>query len=386
MELSRCERRLAVDPRAGYRRAVPDLEPGDGIPDEPLVPEECFGLRERAIQRASVLGGRDGSGTGLWVEAAGDAGDASADEFPPPALRSAVPAKRDEVALAQSSGRASREQAAGKQGHIQWSEGTCINPSSEKVLQAHVRYFVIANEPERRDRWATELADHGFEVTEEYHSDGIIITLGGDGSILHAARNYEDPTILPVLAGRSEGNRSRLDSSELLAALDSLEGGDRTLTRTTYDRISAYRDGEQLRGGYQALNEISLHHRSPVLGAVFAVRIRDGDEIQEFERVIGDGVLVATPFGATGYYRSITGGTFADGLGVAFNNIHKPQGMPVYRVCSMDAVVELELLKTSRSSGAVLTRDNDDEMYELSANAPIEIRRSEETVDIVDIE
>jgi len=249
-----------------------------------------------------------------------------------------------------------------------------------------VRYFVIANEPERRDRWATELADHGFEVTEEYHSDGIIITLGGDGSILHAARNYEDPTILPVLAGRSEGNRSRLDSSELLAALDSLEGGDRTLTRTTYDRISAYRDGEQLRGGYQALNEISLHHRSPVLGAVFAVRIRDGDEIQEFERVIGDGVLVATPFGATGYYRSITGGTFADGLGVAFNNIHKPQGMPVYRVCSMDAVVELELLKTSRSSGAVLTRDNDDEMYELSANAPIEIRRSEETVDIVDIE
>jgi len=386
MELSRCERRLAVDPRAGYRRAVPDLEPGDGIPDEPLVPEECFGLTERAIQRASVLGGRDGSGTGLWVEAAGDPGDASADEFPPPALRSAVPAKRDEVALAQSSGRASREQAAGKQGHIQWSEGTCINPSSEKVLQAHVRYFVIANEPERRDRWATELADHGFEVTEEYHSDGIIITLGGDGSILHAARNYEDPTILPVLAGRSEGNRSRLDSSELLAALDSLEGGDRTLTRTTYDRISAYRDGEQLRGGYQALNEISLHHRSPVLGAVFAVRIRDGDEIQEFERVIGDGVLVATPFGATGYYRSITGGTFADGLGVAFNNIHKPQGMPVYRVCSMDAVVELELLKTSRSSGAVLTRDNDDEMYELSANAPIEIRRSEETVDIVDIE
>ena len=386
MELSRCERRLAVDPRAGYRRAVPDLEPGDGVPDEPLVPEECFGLTERAIQRASVLGGRDGSGTGLWVEAAGDPGDASADEFPPPALRSAVPAKRDEVALAQSSGRASREQAAGKQGHIQWSEGTCINPSSEKVLQAHVRYFVIANEPERRDRWATELADHGFEVTEEYHSDGIIITLGGDGSILHAARNYEDPTILPVLAGRSEGNRSRLDSSELLAALDSLEGGDRTLTRTTYDRISAYRDGEQLRGGYQALNEISLHHRSPVLGAVFAVRIRDGDEIQEFERVIGDGVLVATPFGATGYYRSITGGTFADGLGVAFNNIHKPQGMPVYRVCSMDAVVELELLKTSRSSGAVLTRDNDDEMYELSANAPIEIRRSEETVDIVDIE
>jgi len=249
-----------------------------------------------------------------------------------------------------------------------------------------VRYFVIANEPERRDHWHGELAEHGFDVCTEYDRSAIIITLGGDGSILHAARNYADPTILPVVAGRSEGNRSRLDSDELVATLDALEAGELTLGRTSYEQIAAYRDGEQLRGDFTALNEISLHHRSPVLGAIFAVRIREGDEIQEFERVIGDGALVATPFGATGYYRSITGGTFSDGLGVAFNNIHKPQGMPVYKVCSVDAVVELELLKTSRASGAVLTRDNDDETHELASGESIEIKRSGETVDIVDIE
>jgi len=246
-----------------------------------------------------------------------------------------------------------------------------------------VRYFVIANDPDRERHWQQQLEERGFEVTEEYDTETTIITIGGDGTILYAARTCPEPTILPVRAGESEGNRSVLESDELLATLEGIERGDVTVETYTYDRISAYQDGEQLRGGFTALNEISLHHRSPVLGAVFAVRIHDQDTTEEFEHVIGDGLLVATPFGSTGYYRSITGGTFSHGLGVAFNNVHKPQSVPVYQVCSTDAVIELELLKTTRSSGAVLTRDDDREMYELPARTPIEIRTTDQRVEIV---
>lgn len=249
-----------------------------------------------------------------------------------------------------------------------------------------VRYFVISNESDRERRWEQRLTDEGFDVSEEYDTDAIIITLGGDGTILYAARKYPEPTILPVRAGSSEGNRSSFDSEELLPALERLEGGDGELTRQTFSRISAYRDGQELRGGFQALNEISLHHRSPILGAVFSVQIHDRGRTYEFERVIGDGILVATPFGSTGYYRSITGGTFSDGLGIAFNNIHKPQGTPIYKVCSTNARIELELLTTTRSSGAVLTRDDDSEMYELAAKEPIVIRTTDDGVEIVDIE
>jgi len=35
---------------------------------------------------------------------------------------------------------------------------------------------------------------------------------------------------------------------------------------------------------------------------------------------IGDGLVVATPFGSTGYYRSITDSYFELGIGIAFNN------------------------------------------------------------------
>lgn len=102
-----------------------------------------------------------------------------------------------------------------------------------------------------------------------------------------------------------------------------------------------------------------------------------------FDRLIGDGVLVATPFGSTGYYRSITGGTFSSGLGVAFNNVHTPMDAPQYIHLSPDAVVEVEVLDSEHASSAVLTRDNADEMYELRIDEPITIQLTDREVELV---
>lgn len=248
-----------------------------------------------------------------------------------------------------------------------------------------MRYFPIANEPERERRWRKRLEENGFEISDEYDTDDLIVTLGGDGTILYAARNHPDPTILPVRAGDSEGNRAAFDVERLVDELHRLEDGDGTLRTNEYPTLTARQDGAELRDGFRALNEISLHHSSPVLAATFDVRIRDQGECLTFEGVIGDGVLVATPFGSTGYYRAITGGTFASGFGVAFNNVHKPLDIPLYEVLSEKAVVEIELAETRRSSGAVLTRDDDDP-YELQARENVEISAAEMTVDLVAIE
>ncbi|MBI5140111.1 MAG: NAD(+)/NADH kinase [Candidatus Vogelbacteria bacterium] len=47
-------------------------------------------------------------------------------------------------------------------------------------------------------------------------------------------------------------------------------------------------------------------------------------EVKEFfhsqKEIIGDGLVVATSLGSTGYYRSITDSIFNVGIGVAFNN------------------------------------------------------------------
>jgi hypothetical protein len=250
----------------------------------------------------------------------------------------------------------------------------------------YVQYFPIANEPDRESEWRERLTAEGFELLDEYDPSATIITIGGDGTILYAARTHADPTILPVRAGTSKGNRAAFDVDQLIEKLTALEDGDASLVSTSFQTLTAFKDGEELRGGFRALNEISLHHQSPVLATTFAVRIDDGDTVWEFPELIGDGVLVATPFGSTGYFRAITGETFTDGFGIAFNNIHTPQDAPEMIRSTEAATVELELLTTKRSSGAVLTRDDDDLPDKLGANEPITVRAGDRTVDLLDIE
>lgn len=250
-----------------------------------------------------------------------------------------------------------------------------------------MRYFVTSNDDRKRTEWQATLRDRGYDVVDEYDSDAIIITLGGDGSILYAARTYNEPTILPVRTGNSKGLKTVVDENELLSALDRLEAvtDEGTYVATEYDTLAAYRNDEQLQSGFTALNEINLHHSSPVWAVIFAVRIHDGGETYEFERVIGDGVLVATAFGSTAYYRSITGGTFSDGFGVAFNNVHTPVTTPDHVGVSTDAVVELEVVESKRASSAVLTRDNAEETYNMAVGEPITVRHSGKTVELVDV-
>ena len=249
-----------------------------------------------------------------------------------------------------------------------------------------MHYYVISNDDDRREHWETTLRERGFDVVEEYDSDAVIVTLGGDGTILYAARTLPDPTILPVRTGRSKGYKTCLESTQLVATLEELEAGDAGVSEvcTEHRKIGAYRDGTQLGGKFDAVNEISLHHSSPTLAAVLSVRIRDGDERYQYERVIGDGVLVATPFGSTAYYHSITGGTFSEGLGVAFNNVHTPVETPSHMVVSDNAVVEVETPESEHAASGVLTRDNAEEVYELAVGEPVEIRHSGDTVEILD--
>ncbi|WP_336331114.1 NAD(+)/NADH kinase [Haloarcula sp. CGMCC 1.2071] len=245
---------------------------------------------------------------------------------------------------------------------------------------------MISNDETQQKEWETTLEEQGFDIVDEYESDAIVITLGGDGTILHAARACSDPTILPVRTGSSKGFKTQLDSDQLVETLDRLESGtnEDTYTIREHSKIAACHDGTQLRGEFTAVNEVSLHHSSPTLASVLTMRIQDRGDHYKFDRIVGDGVLVATPFGSTAYYQSITNGTFSEGLGVAFNNIHTPVETPDYLVLSSDAVVEVEILESEHASSAALTRDNAEETYELAVGETVEIRQTDESIEILD--
>lgn len=246
-----------------------------------------------------------------------------------------------------------------------------------------MRYHVISNDDRRRERAVETLEGAGFEVVEEYDPEAVVVTLGGDGTILYAARAFEEPTLLPVRTAGSAGLRTELDDDRLVEAVGAIEAG--AYSTTDHRKLTAYRDGEELRGSFGALNEVSLHHGSPLMAAVFAVRVRDGTR-EEFERVVGDGALVATPFGSTGYYRSVTGGTFQEGLGLAFNNVHAPGDVPGQVGLSAGAAVEFEVVESSHASDAVLTRDNAPETVELGVGEPVTVRYSDRQVSVISVD
>jgi len=238
----------------------------------------------------------------------------------------------------------------------------------------------------RADRVADELRAAGLAVTDRYHEDAVVVSMGGDGSILYNARRFGEPTVLPVVTGDSAGNKIEVEPAGLVDRVRELEAGvegeDYRVER--HRKLVATVDGEEVGGEFGALNDVHLHHGSPVRSAKFRAAVReDGHVVFGAQRVIGDGILVATPFGSTGYYRSISGGTFTSGIGVAFNNVHRPTDAPTAITCSPGPVVELSVHPVGHGENAVLVRDDDPECYELAPGRTVRIGLSDRSVGIV---
>lgn len=130
----------------------------------------------------------------------------------------------------------------------------------------------------------------------------LLICFGGDGTILHAARDAtrHNVPILGVNLG-SVGFMAELERSEL-SQLALLAKGEYTMEERMMLDIAIYR-GEKLVGRDLALNDAVISKGSMARVAEMEVL---ADEVP-VSAVIGDGVIVATPTGSTAYSMSAGG-------------------------------------------------------------------------------
>ncbi|MGQ0552026.1 MAG: hypothetical protein ACT4PU_02265 [Planctomycetota bacterium] len=196
----------------------------------------------------------------------------------------------------------------------------------------------------------------GFTLVEE--RPDVVLCHGGDGTLLRAEQLFPG---LPKLTARI-GSRARLcRQHSVRAVLEAFAAG--TLQAERLTKLELQRAGQRR----LALNDVVMRNESPATAVRFSV-FGAGLETGE---VVGDGVVFATPFGSTGYYRSISRQSFTAGFGAAFNN--STEALAPLRWDGRERLtVEL------RRGPAVLLVDNRDEVAVLGEGERFEVSGSSE--------
>ncbi len=207
------------------------------------------------------------------------------------------------------------------------------------------------------------LKKYGFVLS---HKPDIVISLGGDGTLLLAERWYPGVPKLPI---RDKSICYNCD-------WDSFHGIIKKIRARKYNiekkmKLQAIAKKRRM----TALNEFTLRNASQIHAIRFEIEV-NRKKINGI--LIGDGVIVSTPFGSTGYFYSITKKKFNNGIGIAFNNLTK-NIRPI--ILNENSSVKI---KISRGT-ALLSHDNDPHMVRLHEGDTLEVRKAKEFARIIKV-
>ena len=208
------------------------------------------------------------------------------------------------------------------------------------------------------------LVAEGFKVVER--NPDFIVCYGGDGTVLFSERSFPEVPKLIIKTSRV-CRKCDYAPDDLKNVLSKIREGNYCLHKTM--KLETEAKGKKLVG----LNEIQVHLKLPIYAVRFSLSV-DG---KKFEDLIGDGVIVATAFGSTGYYKATGGKRFTKGIGISFNNLHNSE-------MKSFVVQEDSLVKLTVSRGpAWLLADNNENFIELSAKDTVTIRKSESVANFI---
>lgn len=210
----------------------------------------------------------------------------------------------------------------------------------------------------RSDRIKQLVTSMGFEIVKK--NPQVVITYGGDGTLLSAESLF--PSI-PKLAIRDNAICVKCQNHK----------DEKVLTGLQKDKLKLF-EINKLEAHFQDKKQFAVNDfviRNSLQMHAIRFKINSSDEL-----IIGDGVVVATSFGSSGYFKSITRKTFTKGFGLAFNNTTEPF-KPIY--------FNQDTIKVTIVRGpATLTSDNSPDTLELTGGCEITFKPSSQKLRIYD--
>lgn len=167
---------------------------------------------------------------------------------------------------------------------------------TEVVAWLHARNIKVRIEPDGEiTEVETSIAD--FEPVEPDGMMDAVIVLGGDGTLLRAARivGASGVPIVGINMG-SLGFLTEVRLDEIYVALENLLAGRYGIEERVLLTVEVLRDDEQL-ACYLALNDAVINKGA--LARIIELEIRIGEQPSLFTR--SDGLIISTPTGSTAY-------------------------------------------------------------------------------------
>ena len=197
-----------------------------------------------------------------------------------------------------------------------------------------------------------------------------VITYGGDGTVLFSERKYPGIPKITIRAG-SVGFKCTYSEEDLEDIIIDIDNGKYKLKEEI--KLETSFQGRK----YLSLNEVQLHNSSPIKAVRFSIYI---DDTALFENVIGDGAIIATPFGSSAYYSSVGGKRFEKGIGIALNNPYNVKCKPEVIDEGFDYDINMKILhKASKDADeGLLLFDNDNNMIKVKGGDSISVKRSKD--------
>lgn len=211
------------------------------------------------------------------------------------------------------------------------------------------------------------LPDYGLKLNKK--NPDVVISFGGDGTALLAERIY--PSIPRILIKHSKicVKCKEHDFSKVLTGLK--ERRFKIIEEIKVEGIVNKDPKKKLIG----LNEIGIHHKIPTKTIRLQVKV-NGKVIEN--EVIGDGVIIATPYGSSAYFYSITRKRFSKGLGIAFNN---PKRRTKSRIVKDDSEIEIKFLR----GHGLMTADNNEKMFSIKSGDIVTVRKLSKKAKIIEL-
>lgn len=194
----------------------------------------------------------------------------------------------------------------------------------------------------------------------------VTICYGGDGTLLSAELQWPGIPKVPIRNSR-RGNRCIAHPADQV--IERLAQG--TLTQTEFLKLECQlrrRDHDDPAAVLCAMNEFNLHMGHFNAAVRFKLWVND-EPFEDGSEIIGDGLVVSTPFGSTAYFKQITHGIFHTGLGVAFKYT---TAYVNHLVVPQDSVIRAVI--TRGPTG--LAYDNSPEHYDLNEGDELVLSKS----------